>query len=350
MAAERLAAAARIGRFNVAALLQGGRLEDLRLDDPESAAPRPGEVWAARVDRLAPSQGAAFLDLGAEPAYLPDAAGLSPGDRVLVEIQRWPEARKAAQASRKLTIRGELMAHTPTAPGVNLSRRIVDQTLRARLSEAMAGFAEAGGFVLRTAAATAAEAAVRDEAGALAAEAARLAAEPLDPPRRLRAAPDPLAQLVWDWKPTRRMGGFDSLEDGAGLFDSLGLFEAMEALCAPRVELAEGWMSFDRTEALVAIDVNTGAPSAASALRVNLAAAAEIPRQLRLRGWGGMVLVDFAPASAADRGKIEQALRRAGDSELKLAGWGPLGLMEARRRRDRPPLETLWPRRESESR
>ena len=347
MAAEpRLAAAARIGRLQVAAVLEGTRLLDLRLDDPALAGPRPGEIWAARVDRLAPGQGAAFLSLGEAAAYLPDAAGLAPGERILVEIQRWPERIKAAQANRKLTFRGRLMAHTPSAPGMNLSRRIADAAERERLAAALAPFATAGGYVLRTAAAGAEPEDLAAEAERLAGEAAALASLPLDPPRRLRPAADPLAQIAWEWTPERRIGGFDDPAEGAALFDSLGLFETIDALCEPRVGLGSaGWMALERTEALIAVDVNSGG---GEPMRANLAAAAEIPRQLRLRGWGGMALIDFAPASEPDRRRIEQALRRAADAALKPAGWGPLGLLEATRRRDRLPLEALWRSRESE--
>ena len=70
-------------------------------------------------------------------------------------------------------------------------------------------------------------------------------------------------------------------------------------------------------------------------------AARDLPRQLRLRGLGGQVTVDFAPMPKKERAVLEQVLRgafRADGSETSLAGWTPLGLYELQRKRDRLPL------------
>jgi Rne/Rng family ribonuclease len=92
----------------------------------------------------------------------------------------------------------------------------------------------------------------------------------------------------------------------------------------------------------VAVDVNTGADlSPAAALKANLAAARELPRQLRLRGLGGQVVIDFAPLARPDRTRVEQTLTAAlrGDGiDTTIAGWTPLGHLELLRRRTRRPL------------
>ena len=101
-------------------------------------------------------------------------------------------------------------------------------------------------------------------------------------------------------------------------------------------------MSIEPTRALVAVDVNTGTDtSPAASLKANIAAARDLPRQLRLRGLGGMVTVDFAPMPKRDRATLEQQLRAAfkGEAaETSLAGWTPLGNYELQRKRDRMPL------------
>ena len=79
----------------------------------------------------------------------------------------------------------------------------------------------------------------------------------------------------------------------------------------------------------------------AAALKANIAAARDLPRQLRLRGLGGQVVVDFAPMPKRDRATVEQVLRAAfkGEAaETSLAGWTALGLYELVRKRDRLPL------------
>ena len=69
-------------------------------------------------------------------------------------------------------------------------------------------------------------------------------------------------------------------------------------------------------------------------------APARMPRQLRLRGLGGQVVVDFAPMPKRDRAILDQVLKAAfkAEGETNLAGWTTLGLYELTRKRDRLPL------------
>jgi ribonuclease G len=112
-------------------------------------------------------------------------------------------------------------------------------------------------------------------------------------------------------------------------------------LRAPRVAVGDGHMMVEPTRALVAVDVNTGADtSPAAALKINIAAARDLPRQLRLRGLGGQVVVDFAPMPKRERAILDQVIRAAfkAEGEVNLAGWTTLGLYELTRKRDRLPL------------
>ncbi|HBN32176.1 MAG TPA: ribonuclease G, partial [Rhodobacteraceae bacterium] len=79
-------------------------------------------------------------------------------------------------------------------------------------------------------------------------------------------------------------------------------------------------------------------------LKANLAAARDLPRQLRLRGLAGQIVVDFAPMGKKERRTVEQAMNRAlrqDTVETNLVGWTPLGHMELQRKRDRIPLTQL---------
>jgi Rne/Rng family ribonuclease len=90
------------------------------------------------------------------------------------------------------------------------------------------------------------------------------------------------------------------------------------------------------------VDVNTGGDTTpAAGLKANIAAARDLPRQLRLRGLGGQIVVDFAPMPKRDRAVLDQVLRAAfkGESaETSLVGWTTLGLYELVRKRDRLAL------------
>jgi Ribonuclease G/E len=126
-------------------------------------------------------------------------------------------------------------------------------------------------------------------------------------------------------------------------FAAEGVLEMIDALLAPGVKLPTGGtMVIEATRALVAVDVNTGPDtSPAASLKVNIAAARDLPRQLRLRGLGGQVVVDFAPMPKKDRSILDQVIRAAFKTEAaetNLAGWTTLGLFEMTRKRDRWPL------------
>ena len=138
----------------------------------------------------------------------------------------------------------------------------------------------------------------------------------------------------------------DAIDDVQGAFDHHGVSDAVEALLSPDVPLPNGGRAvIEPTRALVAVDVNTGPDnSPAAALKANIALARDLPRQLRLRGLGGQVVIDFAPISKRDRGTLDQALRaafRAEGTETTLIGWTAMGLYELSRKRDRVPLAAL---------
>ncbi len=156
------------------------------------------------------------------------------------------------------------------------------------------------------------------------------------PPEKLVEGDGPHA-LAWrDWPAAE-------LAADPGSFAEHGADEMIEALARPTVTLKGGArMMIEPTTALVAVDVNTGGDtSPAAGLKANLAALRELPRQLRLRGLGGQIVVDPAPMPKKERRNVESALRaalRADPVETSLAGWTTLGLIELQRQRARAPL------------
>jgi Rne/Rng family ribonuclease len=130
------------------------------------------------------------------------------------------------------------------------------------------------------------------------------------------------------------------------LFDHYGVWDEIERLKSPRADLPSGaWMAVEATRAMVTVDVNTaGEFGGGASLTANLEAARELPRQLRLRGLGGQITIDFAPLRKSDRKRIEEALKaafRRDPIETSLAGWTPLGNFELQRKRERRPLSEL---------
>lgn len=343
------------GMPGMAACLDDGRLTDLLVDAPETdATPRPGAVHRARITRVAAGMGAAFLDLGdGQEGFLKSAAakGLKAGDRLLVQVARYADTGKASPCSDEPLFKGRYAILTPHAPGINVARKIKDEDERARLRLAaelaleemgLAG-PEAPGVILRTAAEGAPNEAVEDDLNALI-ELHRAAIDS-DPQELGEVVAAPTAEVMaWrDWTDPypdhAEVGGVD-------LFEHFGVWDAIEALRSPRVDLGpDGWMAVEATSALVAVDVNTaGAMSPAAGLKANLAAAEALPAQLRMRGFGGQIVIDCAPMGKRDRPKFEAAIKRAfrdDPVETTAVGWTPLGNMELLRKRERRPLSEL---------
>ncbi|MCW3788469.1 Rne/Rng family ribonuclease [Plebeiibacterium sediminum] len=133
------------------------------------------------------------------------------------------------------------------------------------------------------------------------------------------------------------------------LFDQFGIEKQIKSLFGKTVSFKSGaYLIIEHTEALHVIDVNSGnrAKTAANqennALEVNLAAADEIARQLRLRDMGGIIVVDFIDMQKAEhRQKVHERMKEAMNSDRTKHNILPLskfGLMQITRQRVRPEL------------
>ncbi|NGM46309.1 ribonuclease G [Rhodobacter sp. SGA-6-6] len=332
----------RIGDRPAAALLVDGRLEELCID-PEEDEPIPGAIYRAVADRPVKGLGGMFVKLPGGSGFLRQTAGIAPGQRVLVQVSGPAEPGKATPVTTRLLFKSRFAIVTPGAPGLNISRRIRDeaarQGLEAMATEGMAGADDSLGLILRSACEDAEPEAVTEDIAAMRGLAEAVLADLTGGPELLVDGPS-AHDLAWrDWL---NPAPDEVLEEGG--FAEHGVMEEIEALLAPRVDLGEGHMAIEPTRALVAVDVNTGPDtSPAAALKANVAAARELPRQLRLRGLGGQVVIDFAPMPKRDRHILDQVLKAAfkADGEANLAGWTALGLYEMTRRRDRLALRDL---------
>ena len=326
-----------------AALIVDGRLEDL-LIDPAGDDPLPGAIYRAVADRPVKGQGGMFVKLpGGLSGFLRQVSGIAPGQRIIVQVTGQAEAGKAVPVTARLLFRSRWAIVTPGAPGLNISRRIRDEEARAELqalAEAgMAGAVADHGLILRSACEGADPEAVAEDIAAMRGLAAAVVADLAGGPELLVDGPDAHEAAWRDWAEPAP----DEVIEGG--FEAMGVWEMIDALRSPRVALpGGGHMMVEPTRALVAVDVNTGPDtSPAAAMKANVAAARDLPRQLRLRGLGGQVVVDFAPMAKKDRGTLDQVLKAAfrGEGEANLAGWTGLGLYELTRKRDRVPLASL---------
>ena len=144
----------------------------------------------------------------------------------------------------------------------------------------------------------------------------------------------------------------DRIEVFAGpgaLFDSHDLESDIDGLTKPRVKLPSGaWLTIEGTEALTSVDVNSGSFTHSpgledTGLAVNLEAARELGRQLRLRGIGGLIVVDFLHMQGPMDRVLEtltQSLAKDG-APVTVAPMSQFGLVEITRKRVREPLVAL---------
>ena len=334
-----------IGEQAAAALIVDGQLEDLAID-PASDAALPGAIYRAVADRPVKGQGGLFVKLPEGSGFLRQTAGIAPGDRLLVQVTGPAEPGKATPVTTRLLFKSRYAILTPGAPGLNISRKIRDEEARVALAAltnvAMVGAADDLGLILRSAA----EAADPDDVAADIADMRALAdavlADLAGPPELLVEGAGAQETAWRDWADPAP----EEVVDTPGSFADYAVIDMIDALREAHVALpGGGHMMIEPTRALLSIDVNTGPDtSPAASLKANIAAARELPRQLRLRGLGGQIVVDFAPMAKKDRAILDQVLRGAfkgESSETNLAGWTTLGLFEMTRKRDRLPLSEL---------
>ena len=322
-----------------AALIVDGKLHDILID---SDLPRVGTIYRAVAERPMKGQGGLFLKTPDGKAFLRQVKGIAPGDRMLVQVTGYAEDGKALPVTQKLLFKSRYAIVTPDAPGLNISRRIKDDDIRDMLlgiaREVMEG--SEMGLILRSSCAEGEAGEIAEDIADMAALAAQVIADREGDTEVLTEGDGP-HQTAWrEW-----IEPADIVTEPGG-FERHDVLDLLEDARQPRVGLAGGaFMYVEPTRALVAVDVNTGNDtSPAAGLKANIAAAKDLPRQLRLRGLGGQITLDLAPMPKKDRRTFEMSLRaafKADPIETVLAGWTPLGHYELQRKRDRLPLTEL---------
>ena len=301
---------------------------------------------------------------------------LTEGQIITVQVVKDAIGGKGAQVTRRIALPGRYLVLTPARNRVSVSRQILDSTEQDRLSGLMKGIAGPDeGFILRTAAEGAAEDELRRDADFLRIvwvdiEASR---DQIDAPALLHGELDPLPRIFRDHLTETvtaiRIDDAESYAEARNFFtrfmprmaDRIERHDGPEPVFAlydiddeidragqPHIGLKSGGgLVIEGTEALTAIDVNSGSFTGASsiidtALHTNLEATTEIARQIRLRNIGGMIVIDFIHmdedvhwAQVLDRLERGLASDRTHSRVIGLTG---AGLVELTRRRRRGSL------------
>jgi len=379
-----------------AALLDGDRLINVEVEGTSSVK-RKGNIYRGRVTAVQGSLGAAFVDYGAhKDGFLPledvsnkslvrfsghsktgGRTSLRVGDPVLVQVTKEEFGKKGATLTTYVSLPGRFVVLMPFSERTGVSRKLPgDERARLRQIASRLEVPEGCGFIVRTVGEEEDLQDLQADLDALVEEwrsiekafhdrktVGEIHAEISLARRFVRdyltsdvtevwvedeVSHRELAEYLQSHMPDR-LGILRSYQGNVPLFLKYGVEGQIDALLQNRVSLPSGGsIVIAQTEALVAIDVNSGrtrqADIEATALKTNLEAAREIARQLVLRDLGGIVVVDFIDMeSEAHRRAVEQEIRsslKADKARLTFTPIQEFGLLILTRQRLRQSVDS----------
>lgn len=387
------------------AVVNNGRLDEFYSEKRDSVS-HVGNIYVGRVTNVEPAIQAAFVDFGLEQAGFLHASDLHPyyfpgedeettervgkktprrerppiqeclkrGQEIVVQVLKEGVGSKGPTVTSYLSIPGRYLVMMPQMDNVGVSRKVEDEGTRARMKEILdqLELPEGFGFIVRTAGLDKTKAELKRDLAYLMRlqkdmERRRKAGTK---PRLLYSESDLLLRALRDMltsethevviddevgckRAARFMHIFSprsetKLMHYAGktpIYHALGVEEQIRTMYAREVPLPSGGrLVIDETEALVAIDVNSGKSRSAgdseeNAYQTNLEAVDEICRQLRLRDLGGIVINDLIDMrSAKHRREVEEKVEqlmtddRARSTVLPLSEFGIMQLTRQRMR------------------
>ena len=308
---------------------------------------------------------------------------LREGQEILVQIAKEPIAKKGARITSHIALPGRFLVYMPTVEHVGVSRKIESDSERHRLRKLIQQLRSeedvpSGGFIVRTAGVGISERDLREDVrylvrtwldirnGAEKAKAPSLVHRDLDLVQRIlrdQLSDDFAAIRVDSEEEYERIVEFVNriqprmvkrvklYTRDQPILESFGVQAEIDKAIKPRVWLKSGgYLVINQTEALVAIDVNTGkfvgrggGRLEDTITRTNLEAVDEIVRQIRLRDLGGIIVLDLIDMEERrNRQKVMQALQdalRSDKSPTKVLSFNDFGLVIMTRKRVKQSLE-----------
>jgi ribonuclease G len=311
--------------------------------------------------------------------HVPISDLLREGQEILVQIAKEPIGKKGARITSHIALPGRFLVYMPTVNHVGVSRKITSEEERQRLKRIMLSEREGGhgGFIVRTAAAGIGESELRADIRFLknlwgqikqradSGKAPALIYHDLNLVERiLRDLVTSDFSQIWvdSEQEYERILNFANrfqpslvrrvklYTKSTPLFEQFGINEEITKVLRSKVWLKSGgYIVINQTEALVAIDVNTGKYVGKTArledtiVKTNVDAIREIVRQIRLRDLGGIIVIDFIDMDERkNRQKVMQALDEALKSDRspsKVLAFNDFGLVAITRKRVKQSLE-----------
>ena len=398
-----------VGQESRIAIVQDNKLEELYIERTSSAS-HVGNIYKGRVVNIESAIQAVFIDFGlakhgflhisdVHPQYFPgdkrkaseDVGRKRPrhtrppiqdcfkrGREVVVQMTKEGIGTKGPTMTTYLSIPGRMLVMMPGMNRLGISRKIESEEIRneTRTTLAKLKLEPNMGFIVRTAGVGKSQRELQRDMNYLTRlwKSVEKRIDSAATPSEIYQESDLVTRTIRDvYKSdierilcddesvarkireffrvaTPRTKNCIELYTGAqGLFHDFGVEEEIEKIYMHKVNLPSGGsLVFDQTEALVAIDVNSGRfrdhdNAEMTALKTNTEAASEIARQLRLRDMGGVIVIDFIDMrESKNRRTVERTLRDAmkfDRAKTKLLRINAFGIFELTRQRMRPSLK-----------
>ncbi len=386
------------------AILEDGRLAEIVYERPENNR-MVGNIYKGVVNAVLPGLQAAFVDIGQEKAgflHVEDVIGrpnledyddddegrpaprqdegktidqlLKVGQEILVQVTKEPISTKGPRLTAHLSFAGRFLVCMPRTDFIGVSKKSRDPQQRRALKKMIRELKSPDcGYIVRTIGLNESENEFAIQMKQLETrwETCKTEAAIVQAPALVHAESDSSettlrdyfsddVDSVWidDKDEHKNVVSFlkvlsadmvDKVKLYTGdvsLFDHFGIEEELEKTFARRVQLKRGgYLIIDQTEALIAIDVNTGGKvrgrdQGKNINETNIDAAWEVAKQMRLRDLGGLIVVDFIDMDEEeDKENLVREFKKAirvDKSPVSFSNLSQFGLMEITRKRVRP--------------
>lgn len=382
------------------AVVSDGVLEELDVQVKTYEATL-GNIYKGAISRVEPSLQAVFVDYGSQrngflpindvhPSYFPEsfASGrrrpkiqdvFKKDDHVIVQVNKEERHTKGASLTTNISLAGRYLVLMPGAELCGVSRKIEDEKERKKLKDLLKQLTppENMGFIIRTAGMGRTKTELSRDLDYLLKLWQSIEKKVADEPapsilhrehdiviRSIREhfSPD-INEILVDEKEVYKkardffhqvMPKYETLvklsQEKRPLFNKYQLEDQIEQVYRRKIRLKSGgYILIEPTEAMVTVDVNSGSATKERAVEdtaflVNMEAAPEIARQLRLRDLGGIIVIDFIDMTQTKHNReVEKALRtvlKQDRAKTKVLRMSSLGLLELSRQRLKSSLGT----------
>ena len=344
-------------------LLQNGKIVEYYISTKEDRKRRlEGNMYLAKVEDIINGMQAAFVDFGGDKKgfiHLKDAMPqvderkqkidtsidikqvLKPNQKILIQVKKDSDNKKGARVSTHISLPGRFVVIMPNIDFITISQKIDDKKKKDELIKFIKeNLPEGFGAIVRTSAEKVSKDEIKKDINILLAKWEKIKKEyetSLDEPKLLCESENVVEKMLTDLScskidkiTTNSKEEYEKLkgnshqlttteimyENKKDLIEEYGLISQVEKIENRKIWLnCGGFITIDKTEALTAIDVNTGKFTGSKDLestifKVNKEATIEIAKQLRLRDIGGIIIIDYIDMREKEnKEKIENLLK-----------------------------------------